>query len=120
LRSAILIEKNENHLFGGTMRVNSVFAAVLLCALAATVSGQELRKAISKPTPRYPEIARKMNLVGSVKVEIEIGADGKVRVTNVVGGHPILVDSVITTLKEWKYEPAKEETTATLTFEFRP
>ena len=102
------------------MRVNSVFAAVLLCALAATVSGQELRKAISKPTPRYPEIAKKMNLVGTVKVEIVIGPDGKVKATNVVGGHPVLVDSVLITLKEWKYEPAKTETSETLTFDFRP
>jgi TonB family protein len=106
--------------FGALMRVNSVFAAVLLCALAATVSGQELRKAISKPTPRYPEIAKKMNLVGTVKVEAVIGTDGKVKETNVVGGHPILVESVLATLKEWKYEPAKTETPVTLSFDFRP
>jgi TonB family protein len=92
--------------------------AVLFCAL--TASGQEARRAIAKPTPRYPEIAKKLNLVGSVKVEIEIAADGKVKVMNVVGGHPLLVDSVVSTLKEWKYEPAKTETAATLTFDFRP
>ena len=101
------------------MRVKTCMCAlILLCALNA--SGQEARRAISKPTPRYPEIAKKLNLVGSVKVEIEIAADGKVKVMNVVGGHPLLVDAVVTTLKEWKYEPAKTETTATLTFDFRP
>jgi TonB family protein len=102
------------------MRVNSTWAAILLCAFAVTASGQELRKAISKPTPRYPEIAKKMNLVGTVKVEIVIGPDGKVKAATVVGGHPVLVDSVLVTLKEWKYEPATSETTASLTFEFRP
>ena len=103
------------------MRVkNSICTAILFWALAATASGQELRKIISKTTPRYPEIAKKLNLVGTVKVEVVIGPDGKVKVTNVVGGHPILVDSVLVALKEWKYEPAKTETTASLTFDFRP
>ena len=55
-----------------------------------------------------------------MKVEIVIGADGKVKETNVIGGHPILVDATLSALKEWKYEPAKAETTATLNFEFRP
>jgi len=61
-----------------------------------------------------------MNLAGSVKVEIVIGPDGRVKGTNVVGGHPILVDATLVALKEWKYEPAKTETNFTLTFDFRP
>jgi outer membrane biosynthesis protein TonB len=37
-----------------------------------------------------------------------------------VGGHPVLIDATLAALKEWKYEPAKSETAATLTFDFRP
>ena len=96
------------------------YAAILVFALAANAPGQEARRAISKPTPRYPEIAKHMNLVGTVKVEIVIGADGKVKNTNVIGGHPILIGATLDALKEWKYEPAKTETTITLTFDFRP
>jgi TonB family protein len=98
----------------------AIRAAVLLCAFAANASGQETRKAISKPTPRYPQIAKHMNLVGSVKVEVVIGPDGKITNTNVIGGHPIFVGATLDALKEWKYEPAKTETVATLTFDFRP
>jgi TonB family protein len=94
--------------------------AILFCAAAAGASGQEARKAIAKPTPRYPEIAKHMKLVGTVKVEIVIGPNGKVKSTNVVGGHPVLIDATLAALKEWKYEPAKTETAATLTFDFRP
>jgi TonB family protein len=95
-------------------------AAILLCAAAASASGQEARKAISKPTPRYPEVAKHIGLVGTVKVEIIIGPDGKVKSTNVIGGHPVLVDSTLAALKEWKYEPAKTETVVALTFDFHP
>lgn len=97
-----------------------IFAFFIVWALSANMSAQETRKALSKPTPRYPEVAKRMNLVGTVKVEIVIGADGKVKETNVVGGHPILVDAALAALKEWKYEPASGETNVTLTFEFHP
>jgi len=100
------------------LKIVLVFA--LVSAFALAVSAQESRRALSKPTQRYPEIARKMNLAGSVKVEIVIGPDGRVKGTNVVGGHPILVDATLVALKEWKYEPAKGETNVTLTFDFRP
>jgi TonB family protein len=99
----------------------SICAAIFACGLvAAGAMGQEARKAISKPTPRYPEIAKHLNLVGTVKVEIVIGPDGKIKTTNVVGGHPILINATLDALKEWKYEPAKTESVATLTFDFRP
>ena len=97
-----------------------VLVFALVSAFALAVSAQESRRALSKPSPRYPEIARKMNLAGSVKVEVVIGSDGKVKEANVVGGHPILVDATLVALKEWKYEPAKTETSITLTFDFRP
>ena len=96
----------------------SLCAAVLLCGFAASASGQESRKAISKPTPRYPEIAKRLNLVGTVKIEITIGPDGRIKNTNVIGGHPLLINATLDALKEWKYEPAKTETLETLTFDF--
>ena len=73
----------------------SICAAILLCAAAANTSGQEARKAISRPTPRYPAVAKQMGLVGTVKVEIVIGPDGKVKTTNVIGGHPVLIDATL-------------------------
>lgn len=98
----------------------SISAVILLFAMAVSASGQEARKVIYKPTPRYPEIAKRLNLVGTVKVEIVIGPDGRIKNTNVLGGHPLLVSATLDTLKEWKYEPSKTETVATLNFEFHP
>ena len=93
---------------------------VLVCALSTVTSAQEARRVLSKPTPHYPEIAKHLNLVGTVKVEVNIGPDGKVKNINVIGGHPILVDATLVAVREWKYEPAKTETSVTLTFDFRP
>jgi protein TonB len=68
----------------------------------------------------YPEIARRLALSGTVKIEITIGTDGEIKHTNVIGGHPILVNSALEALKKWKYEPAKTESTVLVQFDFRP
>src|SRR3981081_4751531 len=97
----------------------AISAAILLSVIAAaSASGQEARKSISKPSPRYPEVAKRLNLVGTVKVEILIGPDGKIKNANILGGHPIFANSTLDALKDWKYEPSKTETTVILTFEF--
>lgn len=93
----------------------------LICAMVLIVAisfAQQGRKPISNPAPEYPDVAKKMNLTGVVKVEVLIGADGEIKATNVVGGHPILVDAVEKALKKWKYAPSSSETRALLEFKF--
>ena len=61
-----------------------------------------------------------LRLTGIVKVQIVIAPDGRVKETKIIGGHPLLVNSVEETLKNWKYAPASSETTAQLEFNFHP
>jgi TonB family protein len=99
--------------------VKAFFAVVLsLCALQA--AGQEARKAVSRPTPTYPEIAKPMRLAGVVKIEVVIGTDGKIKETKVIGGHPVLVEAALEALHDWKYEKASSETKMQLEFNFHP
>jgi TonB family protein len=76
------------------------------------------RKVRTRITPTYPELARRMSLTGSVKVQVVIAANGNVKSTKVVGGHPLLVESTLDAVKRWKYEPGNEETTETVEFKF--
>jgi protein TonB len=93
--------------------------AIAISLTATNIPAQETnRKVISNPTPAYPELARKAHLVGVVKVQVVIAADGKIKEVKVIGGHPLLVDSVQETLKNWKYAPASGETTTVLAFNF--
>jgi TonB family protein len=94
--------------------------AVALSSTAVNLAAQETRKALSHPTPAYPEVARRMRLEGVVKVQVTIGTDGRVKQTTVIGGHPLLVSAVEETLKIWKYAPASAETTTLLEFRFHP
>jgi TonB family protein len=76
------------------------------------------RKVKIKATPVYPELARRMNVAGKVKIEVVITPDGRVKSTRVVGGHPLLVQACQDAVKEWKFVAAPEETTQVVEFEF--
>ena len=95
-------------------------AAVASLAFAALVSAQEGRKPVSKPAPHYPELAKRLNLTGTVKVEAVVGPDGTVKRVTVMGGHPILVSATVDAVKEWKYEPSKTETVEQINVAFKP
>jgi TonB family protein len=76
------------------------------------------RKVKIKTAPVYPELARRMNVAGKVKIEVVITPDGRVKSTRVVGGHPLLVQACQDAVKEWKFVSAPEETTQVVEFEF--
>ena len=101
--------------------VTAVVVVLLAGASAFSQSGstdETKRKVKSKTTPSYPELARRMNVSGKVKIEVVIAPDGRVKSTRVVGGHPLLVQTCQDALKEWKFVPASEETTQIVEFEF--
>ncbi len=76
------------------------------------------RKVKTKKASVYPELARRMNVSGKVKIEVVVSPDGRVKSTRVVGGHPLLVQACQDAVKEWKFVPAPEETTLVVEFEF--
>jgi len=101
--------------------VVAMIAVLFLGALAFAQSGstdETKRKIKSKTSPSYPELARRMNVTGKVKIEVVIAADGHVKSTRVIGGHPLLVQTCQDAVKEWKFLSAAEETTQIVEFEF--
>jgi len=76
------------------------------------------RKVKTKTAPLYPDLAKRMNVTGKVKIEVVITPEGRVKSSRVVGGHPLLVQACQDAVKEWKFVPAPEETTQVVEFEF--
>jgi TonB family protein len=96
-------------------------ACFLLGSSAFAQSGtteEGKRKIKTKTSPTYPELARRMNVTGKVKIEVVITPDGHVKSTRVVGGHPLLVQACQDAVKEWKFVAAPEETTQVVEFDF--
>src|SRR3984893_5593251 len=87
-------------------------------ALAQSGSEESKRKVKTKVAPSYPELAKRMNVTGRVKIEVIITPDGRVKSTRALGGHPLLVQASLDAVKEWKFVAAPEETTQVVEFEF--
>ncbi len=94
--------------------------AVMVAAQTASAQEDAERKVKTKVAPTYPELARKMNVSGTVKVQITIAANGSVKTAKALGGHPLLIEPAVDAVKKWKYEPAKDESTTIVQFNFSP
>jgi len=55
--------------------------------------------------PNYPALARVNYIQGHVRVELEVGCDGKVVEAHVTSGHPILAAAALKALRTWTYRP---------------
>jgi len=81
---------------------------------------ESARKIKTSVPPEYPEIARKLAIRGTVRVEVTVAPDGTVRLVKELGGNPLLLDSLVRAVKKWKYEPAAKESVFEVKFEFTP
>ncbi len=78
------------------------------------------RRVKSKVQAVYPDLARKMNLTGTVKVEVVVAANGTVKEAKVVGGHPVLASAALEAVRKWRFEPAPAESSGIVNFKFEP
>jgi TonB family protein len=95
-------------------------AAAILHPVPALAQGELSRKAKTKVAPAYPDLARRMNIVGTVKVQVTVLPNGSLKDTKVVGGNPLLVNAAMDALKKWKFEPGDSESSGTVEFKFQP
>ena len=78
---------------------------------------------VHKVQPQYPPLARQARIQGVVVLQALIGKDGNIQNLHVVSGHPMLTNSALEAVKEWKYkpyylngEPVEVETTINVNF----
>lgn len=86
----------------------------------APQSDEIVRRAKSKVEPAYPDLARKMNIAGTVKIEIVVAPNGVVKEARVVGGHPVLANAALDAARKWRFEPASTESKGIIDFKFEP
>jgi protein TonB len=88
-------------------------AGLVLCgpfSVAQRDQAEAERKVLSKVTPTYPDLARRTNIHGVVKLVVAVAPDGKVTSTEVVGGNPVLVQAAVGAVRKWRYEAAAQQT----------
>lgn len=80
-------------------------AALATCLVIPAALADQSRKVKTQVQPIVPEMARHMGLKGTVRLEIEIAADGTVKSARALGGHPLLIQSAEQAVRKWRYEP---------------
>ncbi len=103
----------------------SVALLVLLWA-AALIPAHSFAQQEEQPVgkrrivPSYPQLARTMNLKGTVRIEALVAPNGVVKSVAVKGGHPVLVQAAENAVQKWRWEPATHETHEPIEFSFDP
>ena len=108
------------------------YVATVLLALSVGVVaffpssslGQEAaegrRKIVNKVVPLYPELARRIQMRGTVRVEALVASNGNVKFTQVIGGSPLLAKAAVDAIAKWKWVAAPQETKELIELNFHP
>ena len=64
-----------------------------------------LQRLIKRVEPVYPDLAEMGQIQGTVAVRITIDENGNVADAKPISGHPLLLDSARTAVKQWKFQP---------------
>jgi protein TonB len=67
----------------------------------------EPARLLTRSIPIYPALAKTARIQGIVVLEAAISETGELENITVVSGHPLLIDSAVEAVRQWRYEPAK-------------
>jgi TonB family protein len=76
------------------------------------------RAVVSRVSPIYPELARRMHVTGKVVLLVTIDADGKVSGTKVESGHALLAPAAQDAVSHWRFAPNAEASESEIDFNF--
>jgi protein TonB len=60
---------------------------------------------INQARPVYPPLAKQARISGTVKLQAVIAKDGSIQELQVISGHPLLVQSALDAVRQWRYQP---------------
>jgi TonB family protein len=100
------------------LSVPTLMMALLALPLHAQIVGD--RTVITRIEPEYPDTLKRLYIGGTVRVEAIVAPNGTVESTQLIGGNPILGQTAMRAIKQWKYAPAKAKQTLIVKLEFDP
>jgi len=93
----------------------------LLAALSWMSVGyaQDSHHKIIKRVPvQYPQALKEKGIQGDVRLKVTIKPTGDVKLTELIGGNPILADSAQKSVAQWKFAPSGAEAVVEVTVHF--
>ena len=99
--------------------------AIVVCGSVKPLGSQTQpnaveRKIVTRVEAEYPETLKRLYIGGVVRVEVVVGPNGTVQTTELLGGNPILGQSAMKAIKQWKYASAAAKEKLVVQLEFDP
>jgi len=123
----MLFGRNSNRFESLPRWLSFAVLPLALCLTAAFVptslaqkTEKSDRKIIATAKPEYPELLRRAQVGGLVRLKATVLASGTVTNIEILGGNPILAERAVAAVKKWKYAPAPAQTVEDVTVSFVP
>lgn len=97
-------------------RLILVVAAIGLFSLSGR-AGEEREVKVKVP-PAYPEMARRLQISGVVKIEATVDANGGVTDVKTVSGNHLLAIAAEEAVRKWKFVPGPSKSTVNVDVSF--
>jgi TonB family protein len=78
------------------------------------------RAVVTKITPTYPELARRMHVSGTVIIRLVILPNGSVSEAHIQSGHPLLQEAAQQAVIQWRFAPGPDTTSQDINIVFSP
>lgn len=104
-----------------------ILQTVMVCVVALPLTSLHAQKTDKTPRkktysvdPIYPDLLKRSDIGGVVRLMVVISPKGTVETVNQLGGNAALVEAAVNAVKKWKYVPADAETTQEVSITFDP
>jgi len=108
---------------GGILSSSSMTAPKIAPQRVRLSQGVTEGNLLNKVTPLYPDIAKRARIQGTVVLQAVISKQGTIENLRVMSGHPMLTQSALDAVRQWRYrpyllngEPVEVETQITVNF----
>jgi len=103
----------------GALRKLFQGAALALMVVLSMPAMAGERAVKTRVAPVYPELARRLKIVGTVVVEATVDAEGKVTAVKTVSGNRMLTPAAEEAVKHWKFVPDSDVTSVNVEVNFQ-
>jgi TonB family protein len=96
----------------------AALALLVTLALPVPARAADDRAVKSRVAPVYPEIARRLKVCGSIKIEAKVDPEGTVIETKALSGNHMLSVAAEEAVRKWRFVPAATQSTVEVTVNF--
>jgi len=101
-----------------TVKLGYLVVLALMASMAIPARAADDRAVKQRVAPVYPEIAKRMKIVGEVKLEATVDATGKVTDVKSLSGAHVLAVAAEDAVRKWQFESGSGTSKVNLAFNF--